>query len=243
MYPTLIRFGDFEITTFGLLVALGALAGLWMFRRELAWSGLPPSGVDAALIGVLGGIAGAKLVWTIEFRHDAPFLSLLLSRGGLSWFGGFLGGVGSGVWALHRRGIPLMPALSAAAPALAIGHAVGRVGCFLVGDDYGRPTDLPWGVAFPLGLPPTDVPVHPTQIYEAIGLVAMTWALLRWRRGAVADSIVFGRYLALAGALRFAIEFIRVNTRIAGPLTLAHLISAAAIIVGLTLLFRPRVDR
>jgi phosphatidylglycerol:prolipoprotein diacylglycerol transferase len=243
MYPTLIRFGDFEITTFGLLVALGALAGLWMFRRELARSGLPPSGVDAALIGVLGGIAGAKLVWAIEFRHDAPFLSLLLSRGGLSWFGGLLGGVGSGVWALHRRGIPLVPALSAAAPALAVGHAIGRVGCFLVGDDYGRPTDLPWGVAFPRGLPPTDVPVHPTQIYEAIGLVAITWALLRWRREAVPDSIVFGRYLALAGALRFAIEFIRVNARIAGPLTLAHLISAAVIIVGLALLLRRRVDR
>ena len=104
---------------------------------------------------MLGGLVGAKLIWAIEFRHDAPFLSLLLSRGGLSWFGGFLGGVGAGLWALRRRRIPIVPALSAAAPALAIGHAIGRIGCFLVGDDYGRPTDLPWGVAFPKGLPPT----------------------------------------------------------------------------------------
>src|SRR5262245_15921915 len=93
LYPTLIRFGDFEITTFGALVALAAMTGLWIFHRELvrtrarlkpkATDFSPSSGVDAALIGVLGGLAGAKIIWAIEFRHDAPFLSLLLSRGGL----------------------------------------------------------------------------------------------------------------------------------------------------------------
>lgn len=233
MYPTLIRFGDFEVTTFGALVALGALAGLWILHRELARRGLPASaGVDAALIGVLGGLAGAKIIWAIEFRHDAPFLSLLLSRGGLSWFGGFLGGVGAGLWSLHRRRIPLVPALAAAAPALAIGHAVGRIGCFMVGDDYGRPTDLPWGVAFPRGLPPTTVPVHPTQLYEAAGLALIAWLLIGWRRSGVTDAIVFGRYLVLAGALRFLIEFIRVNAHVAGPLTLAQLFSLAIMGVG-----------
>ena len=169
MYPTLVRVGDFELTTFGALVAIAALVALWIFHRELARGGLPESGLDAALMGVLGGLAGAKIIWAIEFRHDAPFLSLLFSRGGLSWFGGFLGGVGAGLWALRRRRIPIVPALSAAAPALAVGHAIGRIGCFLVGDDYGRPTDLPWAVAFPKGLPPTTVPVHPTQLYEAAG--------------------------------------------------------------------------
>lgn len=232
MYPTLIRFGEFEVTTFGAMVALGALAGLWIFHRELLRSGLPPSGVDAALIGVVGGLVGAKIIWAIEFRHDAPFLSLLLSRGGLSWFGGFLGGVGAGVWSLRRRGIPILPALAAAAPALAVGHAIGRIGCFLVGDDYGRPTDLPWGVAFPRGLPPTDVPVHPAQLYESAGLVMIAWAAISWRRRGLPDNEVFGRYLILAGSLRFAIEFIRVNARLAGPFTLAHLISGAVVLAG-----------
>jgi prolipoprotein diacylglyceryltransferase len=120
-----------------------------VFHSELRRSDLSSEGVDAALIGVRGGLVGAKVVWAIEFRDDAPFLSLLFSRGGLSWFGGFLGGVGGGLWALHRRRIPIMAALAAAAPALAIGHAIGRIGCFMVGDDYRRPTDLPWGVAFP----------------------------------------------------------------------------------------------
>lgn len=233
MYPILFRIGDFEVTTFGALVALGALTGMWIFHRELLRSGLPATGLDAALIGVLGGLAGAKIIWAIEFRHEAPFLSLLLSRGGLSWFGGLVGGVGAGLWSLHRRRIPIVPALAAAAPALAIGHAIGRIGCFLVGDDYGRPTDLPWGVAFPRGLPPTTVPVHPTQLYEAAGLAVIVWILIRWRRARVADAVVFGRYLLLAGALRFVIEFIRVNVRVAGPLTLAHIFSLAIMVVGL----------
>ncbi len=243
MYPTLVRFGDFEVTTFGALVAIGALAGLWMFGRELARSGLPGSGVDAALMGVLGGLAGAKIVWAIEFRDEAPFLSLLLSRGGLSWFGGFLGGVGVGVWSLHRRRIPLIPALSAAAPALAIGHSFGRIGCFLVGDDYGKPTDLPWGVAFPKGSPPTLDRVHPTQLYEAAGLAVIVWILLRWRRQGIADAVVFGRYLLLAGALRFAIEFVRINEPVAGPLTLAQLFSLTIMVIGFWLMRRPVTTR
>lgn len=243
MYPTLVRIGSFEITTFGALVAAGALIGIWIFSRELKYSGLPASAVDAAITGVVGGLIGAKLVWAIEFRGHGPFLSLLFSRGGLSWFGGFAGGVSTGLWVLYRNRVPIMPALSAVAPALAVGHAIGRLGCFMVGDDYGRPTSLPWGVAFPRGLPPTDVPVHPTQLYEAIPLLVIGWALVRWRRKGISDADVFGRYLVMAGALRFAIEFIRVNLRIAGPLTLAHLISAAVMTAGFVLLFRHHLQR
>ncbi len=238
MYPTLFRFGAFEVTSFGVLVALGALAGLWVFGAELKRSRLPANGVDAAMIGVIGGLVGAKVVWAIEFRDQAPFLALLLSRSGLSWFGGFLGGVSAGLWALRRRKIPLLPALAAAAPALAIGHAIGRIGCFLVGDDYGRPTDLSWGVAFPQGLPPTSIPVHPTQLYEAAGLAVIAWALIKWRRSGVSDRFVFGRYLVLAGALRFGIEFIRINAHIVGPFTLAQLFSTAMIVAGLSLMAR-----
>ena len=106
---------------------------------------------------------------------------------------------------------------------------------FLVGDDYGRPTNLPWGIAFPNGLPPTSVPVHPTQLYEAAGLAIIAWALIRWRRSGLADRVVFGRYLVLAGALRFAIEFIRINAYVMGPFTLAQLFSAGIIIAGVTL--------
>jgi phosphatidylglycerol:prolipoprotein diacylglycerol transferase len=246
MYPTLFRVGGFEVTSFGVMVALGALAGLRIFGRELRRSGLSADGVDAALIGVIGGLAGAKLVWAFEFRDQGPFLSLLFSRSGLSWFGGLLGGVGAGLWGLHRRRIPILAALAAAAPALAIGHAIGRIGCFLVGDDYGRPTDLPWGIAFPQGLPPTSIPVHPTQLYEAGGLAVIAWILIESRRSGVSDRIVFGRYLLLAGALRFGIEFIRINTPVIGPFTLAQLFSTGMIFAGVSLIATsdgPRASR
>ncbi len=121
-------------------------------------------------------------------------------------------------------------------PALAVGHAIGRIGCFLVGDDYGRPTTLPWGVAFPKGLPPTTVPVHPTQLYEAAALVPIALLLLYARRAGYADRRVLGLYLVLAGAVRFAIEFIRVDVRVVGILSVAHLASLAAVGAGLILL-------
>jgi phosphatidylglycerol:prolipoprotein diacylglycerol transferase len=238
VYPVLFRIGDFEITSFGVLVAIGALAGIWLFQRELARRGLPESGVDAGIAGVLGGLLGAKLLWSLEHLGEQPLADLLLSRGGMSWFGGLVGGVAAGIWMLLRRGVPLMAGLAAAAPGLAVGHAVGRIGCFLVGDDYGRPSDLPWAVAFPEGLPPTDVPVHPTQLYETAALLPLTWLLVRWRARGVSDRIVFGRYLALTGCIRFAIEFVRVNEPVAGPFTLAHLIAGVVAIAGVVLLVR-----
>lgn len=232
MYPVLFRIGTFEVTSFGVMVAVAALVGLWLFHSELRRSGLPSDAVDAGFVGVIGGLAGAKLLWTLEHAGEAPLTELLFSRGGLSWYGGLVGGVGAGLAYIMVRGWPIVPTLAAATPALAFGHLLGRIGCFLVGDDYGRPTDLPWGVAFPEGLPPTTVPVHPTQLYEAIGLGVLGWLLLRWRHSGVPDAIVLGRYLTTAGMLRFMIEFIRVNDRIVLGLSVAHLVSIAVTAVG-----------
>jgi phosphatidylglycerol:prolipoprotein diacylglycerol transferase len=240
MYPTLFRIGDFEVTSFGVLVAVGALVGLWLFGRELARSGLPADASDAAVAGVIGGLVGAKLLWTIEFMGDQPVADLLFSRGGLSWFGGLLGGVGTGLWMLRRKRVPLVPALAAATPALAVGHAIGRIGCFMVGDDYGRPSDLPWALPFPEGLPPTLVPVHPTQIYEALALAGIAWALIRWRRQGADDEAVLGWYFVLAASTRFLIEFLRVNLQILGPFTLAQVIAAGLGLAGVWLIRRSR---
>ena len=240
MYPVLFRIGTFEVTTFGVLVAIAALVGIWIFGRELARSGLPEDATNAAVAGVIGGLIGAKLLWTAEHASEEPILSLLLSRGGMSWFGGFLGGVGAGLIVMRRQKLPIVRTLAAAAPALAFGHAIGRIGCFLVGDDYGRPTTLPWGVAFPQGLPPTTIPVHPTQLYEMAALIIVGVLLLRWRRAGTPDVVVLGRYLLLAGAVRFAIEFVRVNERVLGPFTVAHLVSAALVIAGVAIIVAAR---
>lgn len=243
MYPVLFRIGTFEVTTFGVLVALGALAGLWVFRREIARSGLPDTAMDAAIYGLVGGLVGAKLLYVIEHLDEGTFLGLLLDRGGMSWFGGFVGGLLAGYATIRANGWPVLTVLSAGAPALAIGQLLGRIGCFLVGDDYGHPTSLPWGVAFPEGLPPTLERVHPTQIYEAIFLGIFAWVLIRWRRGGVPDRVVLGRYFVGAGGFRFLLEFLRVNPRVLGPLTVAHMFAFCVVLLGVVLLLWRAADK
>ena len=210
--------------------------GLWLFQREINRVGLPKDALDAAFAGIFGGLLGAKLWWTVEFFDTGPYWSLLFSRGGLSWFGGFTFGLGAGLVVIRVKRLPLLAILAAAAPALAIGHAIGRIGCFLVGDDYGKVSDLPWAVAFPEGLPPTLERVHPTQIYEAMPLFIIGALLVAWRRRRLDDRLVLGAYFALAGSTRFLIEFLRVNERVLGPMTVAHLVAFAVSTVGFALM-------
>jgi phosphatidylglycerol---prolipoprotein diacylglyceryl transferase len=236
MHPVLFRFGSFEITSFGAMVALGAALGILLLRRELIRSGLDGAkGMDAALVGVLGGLAGAKLLYVVEHLAE-PLSSTLLSRGGMSWFGGLTGGVIAGLAMVAWQRLPLMAVLSAAAPALTLGQAVGRIGCFLVGDDYGKATTLPWGIAFPEGLPPTSDRVHPTQLYEAALLFAMTAILVGLRRRGAGNHVVFGTYLLAAGGVRFLIELVRVNEVVFLGLTTAQLFSIAIAVLGAWLL-------
>jgi len=240
MFPVLFRIGTFELTSFGAMMAVAALVGVWIFRRELRRSTLPETAVDAAVAGILGGLAGAKLLWVSEHLHEEPVAQLLFSRGGLSWFGGLVGGIGAGLAVMRARRLPIVSVLAAATPALAIGHAIGRIGCFLVGDDYGRPSRLPWAVAFPRGLPPTTARVHPTQLYEAALLIPVAWMLFRWRRAGADDRFVLGCYLIITSVLRFLIEFIRVNERVAIGLTVAQLACLGLVIVGLWLVSSTR---
>jgi phosphatidylglycerol:prolipoprotein diacylglycerol transferase len=185
-------------------------------------------------------MAGAKLLWVFEHLGEEPAVDLLLSRGGMSWFGGLAGGMLAGLLVMQWKHLPKIAVLAAATPALAVGHMIGRIGCFLVGDDYGRPTNLPWAVSFPQGLPPTSVRVHPTQLYEAAALVPIAFVLVRLRKQGTTDRIVLGTYLVLAGALRFAIEFIRINERVLGVFSVAHLASLAAVAAGGVLLWTGR---
>ena len=231
MYPILFRIGGFEITSFGAMVALGALAGFWTFRRELGARGIPEAS-DAAVFGLIGGLAGAKLLFVLEHLGAEPVLALLTSRGGMSWFGGLVGGVAAGLLTIRQRRWPMLPVLAAATPALALGQMFGRIGCFLVGDDYGLPTDLPWGVAFPEGLPPTTVPVHPTQLYEAGFLAVLALLMLVWRKRGMPDRALLARYCLIAGGFRFALEFIRINVRVAGGLSVAQWASLGLIGLG-----------
>jgi phosphatidylglycerol:prolipoprotein diacylglycerol transferase len=262
MWPTLIRIGNFEVTTFGLMMFVAFIVGGWILARQFRRYGLDEDAASSVVLAAaLGGILGAKIYYAILYRD----LDALFTRGGLVWYGGFIGGLLACSWVILRRKLPYLVVADAGALAMAAGYGLGRIGCFLVGDDYGRPTDSWVGIAFPKGMPPTTahslrdfgvdidpalpgstlMKVHPTQIYEALAAFAI-FAILMWmakkehRAGAV-----FAWFLILAGIERFLVEILRAkDDRFLGPFTIAQLISVGLMIAGAWLLARktsPRV--
>src|SRR5680860_808544 len=158
MHPILFEVGGFTVTSFGAAMALAFLVAGWIFSRELDRMDEDPElAWDLTLYAALGGVAGAKLYYLLLNwpQTAADPWGAITSRSGLVWYGGFLGAAALVAWRVHRGRHSIPRFADAAAPALAIGYAIGRLGCFLVGDDYGRPTDLPWGIAFPEGSPPS----------------------------------------------------------------------------------------
>lgn len=266
MYPNLFELpewvpilGGEPITSFGVMMLLAFLTGGYVLRLELDRMGEDPEKAwDLVFMAVVGGIVGAKgyyILLNYERLASDPG-GLIFSRGGLVWYGGFLLATVLVIWEIRRRELPLARTADAVAPALALAYAVGRVGCFLVGDDWGRPTDSWVGVAFPQGAPPTRVdiierefgitvdpalverygqvvPVHPTQLYE-VGLSTLIFFFLwRIRHTPRPAGWIFMLWLVLAGFERFLVEFLRAkDDRFFGLLTLAQLISLAIVAVG-----------
>ena len=244
VYPALQfhPFG-FEISTFGILVALGFLVAGWVFAAALARAGSDADASSILFWAMVGGLLGSKLwfVGEMAFREpDLPLLPFLFSRGGLTWYGGLVGGAVAVITAGYRQGVPLRVLTSCAGPALTVGQMFGRIGCFLVGDDYGYPTDLPWGIAFPKGAPPVEVPVHPTMLYEAAWLGFIS--LVLWRRQE-RSPYLFGEYLVLAGLGRFFDEMLRINPPLVGPFSNAQVTALVSIVAGAALWLHFRLSR
>jgi phosphatidylglycerol:prolipoprotein diacylglycerol transferase len=254
IYPFIVHLGPLEVTGYGLMLMVAFLMGGWLIARQLRESQLREDyAADIVAAAVIGGIVGAKL-WYVALTRDP---GALLSRGGLVWYGGFIGGALAVILNGWRLGVPLRWTMQLTAPALAAAYALGRVGCFLVNDDYGRPTSLPWGVKFPQGLPPstagnlhqlfgvpvpqgidpsTVMAVHPTQLYEVAAMLiafAILWSL---RKRGMPVGWLFGLYLIFAGVERFLVEIVRAkDDRFLGPFTIAQLTSAILVVVGLVL--------
>ncbi len=256
-YPLVFNIGPIEITGYGLMMMVGFLTGGWAIQRELRRRGLNEEyASDIVVAAVIGGIIGAKL-WYVVLTQDP---GALISRSGLVWYGGFIGGTVAVYLNGLRKRVPTRITCDLVAPALAVGYALGRVGCFLVQDDYGTPTSLPWGMKFPEGLPPSTalrlnsdygVPipdgvnplevlaVHPTQLYEVAAMLVAFWALWRLRTHVRAAGWLFGAYLLFAGTERFLIEFIRAkDDRFVAGFTVAQVASIIIAAAGVLLMAR-----
>lgn len=246
MYPELYHFPgtSISISTFGVMLAVAFLVGYWITVRRMGEEGIDPTPAPNILLWIMvGGVGGSKLYFAVDvwLREGYPFFDLLFARAGITWYGGLMGGALAGVIACRKFGMPLRPFSASVAPALAVGQALGRVGCFLVGDDYGKVTDVAWAVAFPQGAPPTLDRVHPTQLYEAAWLLPVA-GFLWWRRKK--SPFLLGEYLALNGIGRIVIEHWRVNDQVLFGLTEPQLIGVALVVIGVSLwLYYFRSDR
>ncbi len=241
MIPVLVDFGFFKIYSFGLMVAIAFLSASWMVSRELQRRKIQPSHAEGyPLAAMIGGVVGARLYYLGEhteklFRDP---LGAIFGGSGLTWYGGVLGGAAAVLFLARRYKQPLWEVCDAFAPGLAAAYAIGRIGCQLSGDgDYGLPSDLPWAMAYPDAIVPTDIPVHPTPVYEALAMGGVTWLLWHYRTRPWANNGgLMGLYLVLTGIERFLVEFVRTNARSVFGLTVAQVTSIVAVAAGIWIL-------
>ena len=233
--------GPLTLQTFGICFALGFLLAGWVLAKRLRELGHPPDwSYEIIFSGLVGGLVGARIDYLIQNwdKVSDDLFGNIFSGTGLVWLGGLLGGAaGVIIWA-WRRGYLGRELLDVCSVPLALGYAIGRVGCQLSGDgDYGEPSDLPWAMSYPDGTVPTTEEVHPTPVYEflAMGLIAyVLWRL----RDRFETGVLFGLYLVLAGIERLLVEIIRLNDSVVLGLTQPQLISLVMIALGAGLIVR-----
>jgi len=256
VYPFVLHLGPLSVTGYGIMMMVAFLMAGWAIQLDLRRRSLDEEyAADIIIAAVIGGLVGAKLWYVIVSGDwDAVF-----RRGGFVWYGGFLGGVAAVLLNGWRVRVPARYTMELTAAALPLGYALGRVGCFLVNDDYGIPTTLPWGMKFPRGLPPTTVgnlmhmhvtfppganpldvvAVHPTELYETTLMLLVFMLLWKLRTHRHALGWRFGLYLVLAGVERFVIEIVRAkDDRFFGPLSLAQVTSVLAVLAGVVVMVR-----
>lgn len=223
MHPILLEIAGFQLPTYGVLLAASFLLALRVSLGYARREQVPPEAVMSLWLWVLlSGVIGAKLLLYLTdlgyyLSNPRAFLSSLRSAG--VFYGGLLGGIAAGLLYVRRRALPAWKCLDISAPALALAHAVGRVGCLMAGCCYGRPTRLAWGQTFrdpdarAITGVPLDLPLHPTQALMSLGALA-TFLFLVWLyRRKRFDGQIFAAYLMIETVLRFGVEFLRGDPR------------------------------
>jgi phosphatidylglycerol:prolipoprotein diacylglycerol transferase len=233
-----IHIGPLDLKTFGICFAVGFLAAGLIVGRSFRELEKPTDWTyEMVFAALIGGLVGSRIDYLIQNwdKVSDDLFGNFFSGSGLVWFGGLIGGaIGVILWA-RWRGFLGWQLLDTAAVPLAVGYAIGRVGCQLSGDgDYGIHSNLPWAMSYPDGTVPTTDEVHPTPVYET--LVMGIAGVVLWRlRDRFAPGVLFGIYLMIAGFERFMIEFIRRNDSVVAGLTEAQLIGLVLVGLGATI--------
>ncbi|MHB9156376.1 MAG: prolipoprotein diacylglyceryl transferase [Endomicrobiales bacterium] len=250
MFPTLIQIGPLTIRTYGLMVAIGLFVGLRYLLSQAKARNIPENRIlDIVLYSIVAGLAGARLTYVLfNWQYYARNLGEIFRiwEGGLVYYGGFAAGAVAVIVYRHfHRETSLLVLADILAPAMALGHVFGRLGCFFAGCCYGAPSQLPWAVTFrnAESLAPLGVALHPAQLYEAFGNLVIFFLLAGYNRSPHREGNTFSAYLFLYGLLRFSVEFLRADDR-GGTLlgfSPGQMISAAAVAAALLLmLFRKK---
>jgi len=242
MYPTLFRIGDISVSSFSVMVLIAFLIAYVLGEGEFKRKGMNSNLTDLLLIAcVLGGLGGAKLLFLYQQVSIRDFFSdpMRYMASGFTFLGGLTGAIAL-IWLVTQmKRVSFLKVLDTIAPVLVLAYAVGRIGCFLVGDDYGVPSNLPWAVSFPNGSPPTFETVHPTQIYDTISMTLVFIYLWSIRKRPYPVGWLTAITFIILGVQRFLIEFLRTTTPSFIPgLTQAQLISIVMVLIGLVMIYR-----
>ena len=274
MYPVIFDFGiisilGFEfhlaIYSFGLMLVVAFYSCYFLLNAELKILGYDEKlASDIIFWSAFGGILGAKIYYLIEnidrVLDSYDPLGMIFSGAGLVFLGGLIGSTICVSFVLKKNALPWLTFANIIGPLIFLGYAIGRLGCFLVGDDYGIPSKLPWAMSFPNGIPPTTtnifsdlypwidisgfepglITVHPTQLYEAVICFLLFFLMWRHRKAPFLKDNLFFLYIFLAGVERFTIEFLRTNQKyVLEIFSGAQIISLVMVIVGLYFLKNP----
>jgi phosphatidylglycerol:prolipoprotein diacylglycerol transferase len=250
MFPKLIQIGSFYIPTYGVLVALAFLAGLGVTLRLARRIGLSQDKItNLAVYCAMAGIVGAKLFMFLfdigdYLRNPSQIFTLETLQAAGVFHGGFLAALVLAVLYMRKQGLPLLRTMDAFAPGVALGQAIGRLGCFAAGCCWGKECDLPWGVRFRSNFAapvPLDKTLHPVQLYESAADLLIFWILYRQFGRSARSGQVIGLYLILYSVARFIIEFFREHEQaLAGPFSLTQWIALGFLGLGIGICFRAR---
>jgi phosphatidylglycerol:prolipoprotein diacylglycerol transferase len=224
MHPILIEIAGFPVYTYGLLLAAAYLLGLQFALKRARSRALDPNRVmDLGIWIIVSALVGAKLLLLVvdhdKFSSDPAEVMNLVRSGGV-FYGGLIAAVAVALWYLRRHRMPMWTVTDVFAPGIALGHVVGRMGCFFAGCCFGRPTTVPWAITFtdPFAAQnvgtPLGIPLHPTQLYEAGAELLILGGLLWFeRKGRSFPGRTFWTYMLLYGLSRFVIEYYRGDPR------------------------------